>query len=117
MSESFEFSSETKTEAHGRQWRLCAHCGDNLGRDYEHAHHVFPNRSKDPENPSHSWLDTVDNCVVLCDECDVKLHRDGRFRVGAVSPARDFPFSHGREKAKHDAWAAKTRHRFYGGEL
>ena len=115
MAEPLDFTNETKREAYRRQWRRCAHCGADLGRDFEHAHHVFPNQSEDPENPSHDWLVAVDNCVVLCGECNVKLHRDGRFRVGAVSPARDFPFSHGPATAKHNAWAAHTRHRFFGG--
>ena len=116
VSDSLDFTQETRKEAYERQRRMCAHCGHVLGRDYEHAHHVFPNQTKDPDNPSHEWLASVDNCVVLCGDCDVKLHRDGRFRVGAVSPARDFPFSHGRKSAKHRAWAAKTRHRFFGGD-
>lgn len=116
MAEPLEFRSATRREAYERQWRRCAHCGVSLGRNYGRAHHVFPNQTEDPENPSHDWLDDVANCVVLCAECDVKLYRDGRFRVGAVSPAGDFPFSHGPATARHNAWAAFMRKKFFGGD-
>ncbi len=114
MTRPFDFSESTKRRAFFRQWNHCAHCGRSLVNVVDHAHHVVPNQVGRPGHPGDAWISGEDNCVMLCDACHTRVHQDGRFRAGAVAPPDYYPYSHGRQKAGHQAWAARMRTRFWG---
>lgn len=79
----------------------------------DNAHHVVPNQVGKASNPEHSWIQGVDNCVVLCESCHYAAHEYGRYKAGAV-PAPDFyPYSHGRETDKHRTWLGVMTPRFW----
>lgn len=108
MARPFNFPSQTKFEARLRQKGQCACCGDPLDDVMEHAHHVIPNQSGSAKNPKHAWLRSVDNCVVLCEECHWRVHHNGRYQKGAVAPPEYYEHSHGRKNtAAHRAWVVK----------
>jgi hypothetical protein len=109
----FDFSKEAKDQAFVRQWNRCAHCGQSLVDVLDHAHHVVPNQIGKAGDPRDSWMRSQDNCVVLCEDCHVRVHEDGRFRAGAVASPDYFPYSHGKQKAAHDQWAEELRQRFW----
>jgi len=111
MSRPFEFGEEERFHARLRQNGRCACCGENLDDLEENAHHVVPNQSGKQGNISHSWLSTVENCVVLCSACHYRVHEDGRYRVGAVAPPSYFPISHGGREALHKTWVAELEQR------
>lgn len=111
MARAFDFNSAVKQQARYRQFGLCACCGESLEDLVEHAHHVVPNQSGNPNDPAHSWLDSVDNCVVICDMCHTRVHQDGKFKTGAVAPADYFQNSHGRKKSLHQTWVKQLRAR------
>jgi len=105
MSRPFDFTGRTKQEARFRQFNRCACCGESLS-DFpeEFAHHVVANQSGDPRNPEHAWIRQVINCALLCEDCHVRVHQDGRTRFGAMAPPDYFPYSHGINLAAHHAW-------------
>lgn len=104
MTRRFNFNAKAKTQARLRQDGLCACCGEDLNDGLEYAHHVIPDQSGDASRPAHSALSDVDNCVVLCTECHLHVHENGRFRYGAVAPASYFRYSHGNNNRLHQKW-------------
>jgi hypothetical protein len=116
----FPFDRAVILAARKRQLNLCARCGDSLMTQQEidvvdqkhdipplnflsHAHHVFPQQAGSIDNPSHSWIGTVENCVVI--------HSDEHFAVhgfdwaeGGVAPPKEFLYSHNIETVKHKEW-------------
>jgi 5-methylcytosine-specific restriction endonuclease McrA len=113
MKRAFEFSELVKNQAFFRQWNRCAHCGHSLINTFDHAHHVVPNQSGNPNNANHEWLKTVDNCVILCEPCHERVHANGHYRNGAVAPPEYYPYSHGRQKQEHQAWLIRVRPRYW----
>lgn len=114
MGRPFDFDDSTKDKAFFRQWNRCAHCGQSLVNTWDNAHHVIPNQLGDPRSSQDLWLSTIDNCVILCDQCHNRVHQDGRFRTGAVASPAYFPYSHGNQQAEHILWADRIRGRFWG---
>jgi hypothetical protein len=107
MSRPFSFRNPTTREARLRQCGRCALCGDSLDDLEEHAHHVVPNQSGDPQNATHGWILTTVNCVVLCHVCHEAVHAGGRYVKGALAPPDYFMYSHGTDRAAHTRWAAE----------
>ncbi len=104
-SRAFPFYVAAKRDARTRQEGLCAVCARSLGHVEDFAHHVIPNQCGNRADPSHKWLRTVVNCVILCYECHERVHEDGKTRNGAVAPPEYFRWSHKKRQA-HQAWAA-----------
>jgi 5-methylcytosine-specific restriction endonuclease McrA len=107
----YEFPRILRDQAWLRQDGLCAWCGRKLWslirEMYIHAHHVVPDQAAQSKSPEYSWLKTLENCVMLCEECHREFgHQDGRFRTGAVPFARHYRFSHGPDRRAHGRWAA-----------
>jgi hypothetical protein len=105
---SFPFEPEVKEAAHERQKRRCARCGKALITDrddyrFRHAHHVFPQQAGSNEDPSHSWIASVENCVWICKDEHLAAH-GGHWGTGGIAPPNWFPFSHNIEKVKHQEW-------------
>jgi hypothetical protein len=99
----FDFSSAVQKEARLRQFGLCALCGESLDDAWEEAHHVVPNQSGDENNPSHAWLRTSANCVILCDACHDRVHGHNK-TSGAVAPPEYYKYSHGIQQVQHREW-------------
>jgi 5-methylcytosine-specific restriction endonuclease McrA len=102
----FDFPDTVKDEARLRQFGLCACCGDSLDDEWEEAHHVVPNQSGDPTNPEHSWLRTLENCVVLCDQCHHVAHGENTL-AGPVAPPEYYSHSHGQDLVRHRDWVGR----------
>jgi hypothetical protein len=101
----FDFRGLTIKEARFRQANLCAVCGHSLSQfDVEYGHHVVPNQCGNPADPSHQWIKTLINCVLLCLDCHNRVHENGRTKLGAVAPPSYFPFSHGSASRHHQKW-------------
>jgi hypothetical protein len=109
MTRPFEFDATAKQRARIRQQGRCALCGEDLADLFEHAHHVVPNQSANPSDPTHSWVRSVENCVILCDLCHDRVHQDGRFRIGAIAAPDYFGHSHGVNKMAHKGWVTRLR--------
>jgi 5-methylcytosine-specific restriction endonuclease McrA len=77
------FDSRDKRTGEASSTGVCARCGECLDDEWEEAHHVVPNQSGDPDDASHSWLRSPDNCVVLCYLCHVmeRSPRPATFRT------------------------------------
>ena len=103
----FAFRNGTALEARLRQEGLCAVCGRSLDNQEEFGHHVVPNQCGNPADPSHEWLRTVLNCVVVCHSCHMRVHQDGKTSKGAVAPPGYFRWSH-KKRAHHRAWAQQV---------
>ena len=113
MARNFNFSVDVKNKAFFRQWNLCAHCGKSLTNVFDHAHHVLPNQAGARGNPNDSWIKSVDNCVILCESCHFRVHENGRYRTGAASAPKYFPYSHGRQKQEHQFWVRSITPKFW----
>jgi hypothetical protein len=74
----------------------------------EFAHHVVPNQCGNPADPTHQWLRTLVNCVLVCHQCHQRVHEDGDTKLGAVAPPKYFPYSH-KDPAAHRKWARQLR--------
>jgi hypothetical protein len=111
MPRPFDFSSTTRFQARFRQLGACAVCAEDLDDLIEHGHHVIPNQSGTPGNLQHTWLRLAENCVIVCEECHLRVHQNGNFRSGAVAPPSYFTHSHGGNKKMHSAWAAELETR------
>lgn len=120
MARPFDFTTSVRNAAFSRQWNRCAHCGEPLTSQEDHAHHVIPNQSGDPDNEAHAFLRTVDNCVVLCATCHYAVHEFGRYATGAVAPPSYYPHSHGPDAPSHRIWAsqldARASHVYAGSQ-
>ncbi len=112
MKRNFEFSEDVKRKAFFRQWNLCAHCGRSLVNVVDNAHHVLPNQVGSTKNANDQWIRSVDNCVIICDQCHERVHEDGRYRTGATALPEYFPYSHGRQTLEHQSWVSRIRPRF-----
>jgi len=102
MVRQFDFNKDAKDSAYFRQWNKCAHCGVSLVDYVDHAHHVVPNQSGNLANSKHACLTEIDNCVMLCETCHIRVHQDGRFRTGATALPDYFLYSHGPDRATHE---------------
>ncbi len=114
MTRPFHFRTPAQSQARVRQAGLCAGCGERLDDVEEHAHHVIPNQSGNPRDPTHAWLASAENCVVVCHTCHERVHQDGRYRAGAVAPPDYFRHSHGKNLAAHHAWVKQLAQRSKG---
>ncbi len=74
------------------------------------SHHAVPNQTGDPNKPSHAWLRTVINCVILCDGCHDQVHEHNK-TTGAVAPPEYYEFSHGNQAVQHQAWVSDLNQR------
>ena len=108
MKRPFEFDRRTKDQAFFRQYNLCAVCGGSLVHEYDHAHHVIPNQTGNVSNPADAFLRSVENCVMLCEQCHERVHQDGRFQAGAIPPPDYYRHSHGKNMAEHNLWVARV---------
>jgi DNA-directed RNA polymerase subunit RPC12/RpoP len=104
MARPFDFSDKVKWEAMLRQKYRCGHCGGDLRKILDNAHHVVPNQAGGASNPAHQWLKSTINCIYLCDDCHVEVHEDGKFRTGAVWAADHYRYSHGGDHGAHRKW-------------
>lgn len=111
MARPFDFRRDVSFAARMRQNGLCALCGTGLDDSEEHAHHVVPNQSGNPDDPEDEWLRSTENCVYVCSMCHARVHQDGRYRQGAVAPPTYFEYSHG------DSREARMNHRLWASRL
>jgi len=111
MSAPFLFDERTKASARSRQNGRCAACEEVLTHLLEHAHHVIPKQTGNPSVLADQWLRSVDNCVILCDQCHTAYHGHGRFRNVTAEPAV-FKFSHGKNVGAHKVWLLQLNVRF-----
>jgi 5-methylcytosine-specific restriction endonuclease McrA len=111
MSSSFLFDQGTKARARLRQNGRCAACSRQLNNLVEHAHHVVPKQTGTVSAPHDQWLRSLDNCVILCDDCHTAYHGHGRFRTVTAEPAV-FKFAHGKNFAAHQQWLIQANLRF-----
>ena len=110
MARPYDFRRDTMFAARRRQKGVCALCGYKLDDSEEHAHHVVPNQSGDPDDSDDDWLRSSQNCVYVCSMCHGRVHQDGRYRNGAVAPPSYFEYSHGKggdARMKHRLWASQ----------
>jgi 5-methylcytosine-specific restriction endonuclease McrA len=103
----FSFANEVKEQARLRQQERCAHCGHSLNDVEEHARHVIPNQSGDPNHPNHAWLATTINCVVLCYACHDRVHENGKYKSGAGAPPDYYEYSHASDRGAHGMWVRR----------
>ncbi len=101
----FRFSDTTKHQAFYRQWNRCAYCGANLIYKMDHAHHVIPVQSGKLNDQHDVFLKSLDNCVILCEDCHLEIGHSGNFTKGPVAMPVTFPYSHGQEKEAHKTWS------------
>lgn len=67
-----------------RQWGRCGFCGESLVDLWDNAHHIVPVHL--------GGVDSLENCVILCEPCHHHVHQDGRFGSGIVASRDDFPY-------------------------
>ena len=105
----FEFSEGTLRDSRLRQKTVCAHCGGKLKNVWEEGHHVIPDQAGDKANPGHTFLNTADNCVILCTTCHTNfVHDDGRCKFGAIPFPKDYHWSHGdKDCTEHQLWVGR----------
>jgi len=95
-----EFSRRTQQLALARQKHRCGSCGSRISRlgesgradhpfgEMAHGHHVC--------HAKFGGLDTLDNCVILCQACHYSVHEGGNYRGGQViGRTADFPYFNG----------------------
>ncbi len=95
-----EFSPGTQQLALVRQKRRCASCGSRITRlgeagrpqhrfgEIAHAHHVL--------HAKFGGLNTLDNCVIICQACHYSVHEGGNYQHGTVVGRQvDFPHFNG----------------------
>jgi hypothetical protein len=107
MAQLLRFSTSWQSQVRHRQNGLCAECGIALEGGEEHPHLVIPAEQADSDpapNSELAWLGSPENCVVLCHNCHERAHEDGKYWVGEVVPADYYRFSHGPDRAAHQAW-------------
>ncbi len=113
MPHTYNFSRITKNQAFFRQWNNCAHCGGSLLNVMDHAHHVFSKQLGKSTVADSEWIKSVDNCVILCENCHWRVHENGHYLRGAVAAPEFYPFSHGKDSMFHKAWAQKLSVKFW----
>ena len=84
-----EFSEITKNLAVGRQSALCAMCGLDFRKEDDpyHFHHIIPCNS--------GGDNSLDNCVMLCDDCHYDAHNYGNYRQPIQLLMSEFPYYSG----------------------
>jgi hypothetical protein len=110
----FPFDDDVKKAARIRQRGICAKCGKALIDDLDdpfraQAHHVIPQQSGVESNPSHAWMETVENCVIICYDEHLHAAHGGNFESGPVAPPEEFPYSHGNDKVRHAEWVRSLK--------
>jgi hypothetical protein len=127
MARDFEFDATVIKTVVARQGNVCAYCGDPL-LPYEKGeepkwgvHHLVPNQSANPSDPTHNWVRTAENAIALCKE-DHKLTHVGdpvenakgqnwlvRYKDGPIPPAETFDYAFGKpaDVGRQKAWAAE----------
>jgi 5-methylcytosine-specific restriction protein A len=91
------FSDRIKSLALGRQDGKCGDCGVGLHYVIYHAHHI--------KRAADGGADTLDNCVLLCEECHSAAHNYGNYRQPIELEKTHFkyfeyPFTHSRRKTR-----------------
>jgi 5-methylcytosine-specific restriction endonuclease McrA len=81
------FPDWVKNQAIGRQDGKCGDCGEDLEEVIFHAHHLL--RQADGGD------DSLDNCVMLCEECHYAAHNYGNYRQPIQLSPSDFPYFYG----------------------
>ena len=109
MKDPFDFTEAIRNKAFFRQWNLCAHCGKSLINIADEGHHVMPKQTGNLSNSNDEWIRSVDNCVMICIPCHIRVHENGNFRTGAAALPDFFPYSHGRQKLEHEIWVKKMK--------
>lgn len=102
MAQMLRFSTPWQSQVRHRQSGLCAECGITLEGHEEHPHLVIP--PDVAQSSELAWLESPENGVVLCHNCHERAHEDGKYWVGEVVPADYYRFSHGPDRAAHQAW-------------
>jgi len=83
-----EFSTITENFALGRQSALCGMCGLDFRKDgIPNFHHIL--RCADGGD------NTLDNCVVLCEDCHYVAHNYGNYRQPIQLLMSEFPYFNG----------------------
>ena len=107
----YEFSEITKRFVVVRQNGKCAVCGSPLNLRQVQFHHVVAAQSAYLLGMNKEVIKHTDNCVAVCGEdennaassCHQAAH-NGDFRNGALAEGPFFKYSHGNNKAGHNAW-------------
>jgi 5-methylcytosine-specific restriction endonuclease McrA len=95
-----DFSRRTQQLALARQKHRCGSCGSRIsclgesGRadhpfgEIAHAHHL--------RHAKLGGLDTLDNCVIICQACHYSVHEGGNYRYSQImGQLEDFPYFNG----------------------
>jgi 5-methylcytosine-specific restriction endonuclease McrA len=102
--EPYEFKDDVRDQAYARQEQYCAGCagGKKLQKKGSIGHHVIPvqvlKHTRAPEgvfSDAEAFIRSVDNCVMLCQQCHFRFHAAGNTRYGPVAVPEEFKFSHG----------------------
>lgn len=108
MGDPYRFTNQTLIETRQRQEGACACCREQLDDSVEEGHHVIPRQLGAPDQRRDGFLETSDNCVIICKDCHDRVHEDAHFKDGAVAPPEYFPGSHGANTAAHEAWVGEV---------
>jgi 5-methylcytosine-specific restriction endonuclease McrA len=81
------FPNDIIVRAYFRQSKKCGFCGDYLEDIIYNAHHLL--RRAD------GGLNTLDNCVLLCEDCHYHVHNHGRYRQALELKPSDFNYYYG----------------------
>lgn len=104
--DNFSFLKSVKIQAFERQQHLCAVCGWPHKMEELKGHHVIPVRHGcvNTVSPNYDFLETVDNCVMVCQACHLYEAHGGHTAFGALAPPEKFEFSHGSSQTFHQLW-------------
>ena len=79
-----KFTSDIKNHAYFRQHGRCGVCGIKFDDVEGHAHHINPKAL--------CGANSLENCVLLCDNCHYIVHNHGYYRSLVVAPKRYFKY-------------------------
>lgn len=100
MSRPNEFSRPTRELALARQRGRCASCGTHIFAlgNAGHSEHQYGEgaQAHHLRHVKFGGLDSVDNCVILCQSCHYSAHEGGSYRFGVVvGNENDYPHFRG----------------------
>lgn len=104
----FRFPRSVEKQAIIRQGSCCAICNTGGNIKSLTGHHVIPVRHGCPSknDPNYAFLNTVENCVMICKSCHISKAHGGHWAYGVLAGPEGFPNSHGSNTAAHKKWVS-----------